>query len=87
MADCTSVYLEFFVVSCNQVLDVLIQAVLAHLSNTRNINFSREAPSDGQQSTSLNPIASAGVCLSCLVSYFNLLLYTEKGVYYYSEVM
>jgi len=40
-------------------LDVLIQAVLVHLLNIRNLNFSRRAPSDEQQSTSLNPIASA----------------------------
>ncbi|RLM97718.1 uncharacterized protein C2845_PM06G31870 [Panicum miliaceum] len=35
------------------------KAVLVHLLNTRNLNFSRRAPSDGQQSTSLNPLASA----------------------------
>ncbi|OEL20704.1 hypothetical protein BAE44_0018279 [Dichanthelium oligosanthes] len=34
------------------------KAVLVHILNTRNQNFSRKAPSDGQQSTSLNPIAS-----------------------------
>jgi len=39
------------------------KAVLVHLLNIRNLNFSRRAPSDEQQSTSLNPIASAWVCL------------------------
>ncbi|XP_039802350.1 uncharacterized protein LOC120666544 isoform X6 [Panicum virgatum] len=35
------------------------KAVLIHLLNIRNLNFSRRAPSDGQQSTNWNPIASA----------------------------
>ncbi|CAN6329528.1 unnamed protein product [Urochloa humidicola] len=35
------------------------KALLVHLLNTRNLNSNRKAPSDVQQSTSLNPITSA----------------------------
>jgi hypothetical protein len=57
---------QFILSFCwNLILDVLIQAVLVHLLNTRNLNFSRRAPSDGQQSTSLNPLALLFNTVSC----------------------
>jgi hypothetical protein len=76
---------QFILSFCwNLILDVLIQAVLVHLLNTRNLNFSRRAPSDGQQSTSLNPLASAWVCLhfSCFIYFLTL-----KVAHCFSEVI
>jgi hypothetical protein len=54
-------------------LDLLIQAVLVHLLNTRKLKFSQKASSDGQQSTSSSSTASSSVCLqlSCLTCSFS----------------
>lgn len=70
-------------------MDLLIQAVLVHLLNTRKLKFSQKASSDDQQSTSLSSTASSSVCLqlSCLICSFSAENCTFRWSYWRCEIL
>jgi hypothetical protein len=70
-------------------LDLLIQAVLVHLLNTRKLKFSQKASSDDQQSTSLSSTANSSVCLqlSCLICSFSAKNCTFRWSYWRCEIL